>query len=228
MKHTDEANNSVPEKRPSLAEILREQTMKNGVGGSKTIGLLTTVIGGQIPDETTNKLDCMKLKEMSQMTVEELCLVPGISRQKALKLAAVFEIARRLAAEIPAPAPLVKCPADVAGLLMEEMRYLDREHLKLLILNSKDRVISAETVAVGTLSANQIHPREIFRSAVKKSAASIILVHNHPSGDPTPSPEDIDETEKIIEAGNIIGIEVLDHIIIGDGQYISLGSEGLI
>ena len=111
---------------------------------------------------------------------------------------------------------------------MEEMRYLTKEHFKIAILDTKNQIISIENISIGNLNASIVHPREVFNIAIKRSANSIILVHNHPSGDPTPSTEDINITHRLIDAGNIIGIKVLDHIIIGDNKYISFKQKNII
>lgn len=111
---------------------------------------------------------------------------------------------------------------------MEDLRYLQKEHFVCLFLNTKNHVLAQETLSIGSLNASIVHPREIFRAAIKRSSASIICAHNHPSGDPTPSPEDIQITERLVQAGELIGIEVLDHVIIGDKHYISLKEQGLM
>src|SRR5665647_1187816 len=117
---------------------------------------------------------------------------------------------------------------DVADLMTEELRYLQKEHFVCLFLNTKNHVIGQETLSMGSLNASIVHPREVFRAAIKRSSASIICVHNHPSGDPTPSPEDIQMTARLVEAGQIIGIEVLDHIILGDQNFVSLKEKGFM
>jgi DNA repair protein RadC len=111
---------------------------------------------------------------------------------------------------------------------MEEMCYLDREQFRVLLLNTKNQVLAVETVSVGTLNSSLVHPREVFKQAVVKSAAAVILVHNHPSGDPGPSSEDLEITRRLHDAGKLIGIEVLDHIIIGDHIYFSVKEKGII
>jgi DNA repair protein RadC len=111
---------------------------------------------------------------------------------------------------------------------MEDLRYLQKEHFVCLFLNTKNHVIGQETLSMGSLNASIVHPREVFRAAIKRSIASIICVHNHPSGDPTPSPEDIQMTARIVEAGQIIGIVVLDHIILGDQNFVSLKEKGFM
>lgn len=121
---------------------------------------------------------------------------------------------------------MIRTPQDVADLLMEELRYLDREVMRLLILDTKNQVIATPTVSVGILDASMVHPREIFKDCIRRSAASVIIVHNHPSGDPTPSANDIEVTRRLRRAGEILGIDVLDHIIIGDNRFVSLKQEG--
>ena len=111
---------------------------------------------------------------------------------------------------------------------MEELRYLKKEHFICLFLNTKNQLIAQETLSVGTLNASLVHPREVFRAAIKCSSASLICVHNHPSGDPTPSPEDVALTKRLVEAGELVGIDVLDHIVIGEQQFISLKEQGLM
>jgi DNA repair protein RadC len=109
---------------------------------------------------------------------------------------------------------------------MEELRYLDREVMRLLILDTKHQVIATPIVSVGTLNASMVHPREIFKDCIRRSAAAVIVVHNHPSGDPSPSSDDIQVTKRLRRAGEILGIDVLDHIIIGDNRFVSLKEEG--
>jgi len=122
----------------------------------------------------------------------------------------------------------IKSPDDVSNLLMEEMRYLNKEMFNILLLNTKHDVIAIENISIGSLNASIVHPREVFNRAIKRSSSAIILAHNHPSGDPKPSGEDINITKRLIEAGTIIGINVLDHIIIGDGVYFSMKEQELI
>ncbi len=111
---------------------------------------------------------------------------------------------------------------------MEQMRYLKKEKFEVLLLDSKGNIISKENISVGDLSSSVVHPRETYKSAIKKSAAAVIFIHNHPSGDPTPSNDDLLITKRLIEAGNILGISVLDHIIIGDGTFVSMKAQELI
>jgi DNA repair protein RadC len=166
------------------------------------------------------------LRNLATASIEELGAVRGIGPVKATQIKAAIELGRRLACAT-ASRPAVRTPADVAGLVMEGMRYLDKEHFQVVLLNTKNQVLGVELVSVGGLSSSLVHPREIFKVALRRSAAAIILVHNHPSGDPEPSPEDIGVTGRLVEAGRLLGIEVLDHVVIGDGCYASLRQRGL-
>ena len=145
--------------------------------------------------------------------------------RKHLKLR---RLGKRLAAYRKEEQVSIKSPEEAALLIMEEMRFLDREHFKAMLLNTKNHCLSIETISIGSLNASIVHPRELFKLAVKKSAAALILAHNHPSGDPNPSREDIEITKRLAEAGKIMGIEVLDHLIIGNGNFISLKERGYI
>ncbi|RPF49482.1 DNA repair protein RadC [Thermodesulfitimonas autotrophica] len=165
--------------------------------------------------------------KLPRATVRELATITG-SRRKALRLAAAVELGRRLACKPGADRPQILKPEDAARLVMEDMRRLDREEFRVILLDTRNRVIQVETVAVGTLNSSRVEPREVFKSAVRSSAATIILVHNHPSGDPTPSRDDVALTKRLIQAGELLGIEVLDHVVIGDGKFVSLKAERLI
>jgi DNA repair protein RadC len=122
---------------------------------------------------------------------------------------------------------IVRSPADVAQLLMAEMAHLEQEHFRVLYLDTRNRLLGSETVYVGSLNASHIRVGEIFRDAVKRNCAAIIVVHNHPSGDPTPSPEDVAVTRQLVEAGKLLDIELLDHLIIGQQRFVSLRERGL-
>ena len=143
-------------------------------------------------------------------------------------LAAAFELARRIARSMPIERTTITSPLDAAALLLEEMRHLNQEHFVILLLNTKSQVIRKETITIGTLNSALVHPRELFKPAIRHSANSIIMAHNHPSGDPTPSTEDINITKSLVETGKLIGIQVLDHLVIGDNGYTSMKEKGLI
>lgn len=168
------------------------------------------------------------LKHLATQTLEEMCEINGIGMAKACQIKASIEIGKRIGAIAPEQRPIIKSPADAAALIMEDMRFLDREHFKTMCLNTKNGVLAIETVSIGSLNSSVVHPREVFKNPIKRSSAAIILIHNHPSGDPTPSSEDVAVTKRLIEGGQILGIEVLDHIIIGDNKYLSLKEKCLI
>ncbi len=162
-----------------------------------------------------------------QLSLKELEKVPGIGRVKAIQIKSIAELSTRISKTQALQRMHIASPASVADIYMEEMRYLQQEHLKLIMLDTKNGIISDITVSVGTVNASLINPREIFIHALKNLAVHIIILHNHPSGDPSPSKEDIYITNRISESGDLIGIKLLDHIIIGDGKYISLKEKGL-
>lgn len=167
-----------------------------------------------------------KIHELKHATLEEIVSIKGIGEAKAVQLLAAIELGRRLAQMQVHNRFTIRSPQDAASFLMPEMSSLNQEHFVTLFLNTKNQVIHKQTIFIGSLNSSIVHPREIFREAVKRSAASFICAHNHPSGIATPSPEDIDVTKRIQEAGYIIGIDLIDHIIIGDHQFISLKEKG--
>lgn len=162
------------------------------------------------------------LRGLSAVCASELCEVAGVGPAKAARLLAAFELGRRLSSAQTAERPVIREAEDGYRLLAPRLSGLDREHFVAVLLNSKHHVIAIERIAIGTLNATLVHPRELFKDAIRKSAASLLLAHNHPSGDPTPSPEDRDLTQQLLAAGEILGIRILDHLVIGDGRYTSL------
>jgi DNA repair protein RadC len=155
------------------------------------------------------------LDRLSQSSVTELCEVKGIGRDKAVTLKAAFTLARRMAAELRAESPLLDSPERIADLLREDARGYEVEHFLVLLLNTRRRLIRVERISQGTLDAIHVHAREVFKHAISANAAAIVLVHNHPSGDPTPSEADIKVTRDLIRAGQLLKIDVLDHVILG-------------
>ncbi|WP_340004631.1 DNA repair protein RadC [Paenibacillus sp. FSL K6-0276] len=166
------------------------------------------------------------LRGLVDLSIEELTEIKGIGPAKAVQLKAGIELGRRLANSRFTMPVIIRCPGDAAEILTEQLRYLQKEHFVCLFLNTKNHVIGQETLSMGSLNASIVHPREVFRAAIKCSSASIICAHNHPSGDPTPSPEDISLTSRLLQAGEIVGIDVLDHLIIGDSSFVSLKEKG--
>jgi DNA repair protein RadC len=161
------------------------------------------------------------------LSSKELQNVKGIGRVKSIQLKAIAEISNRLSKSYAVQRFKVSSPQSVANIFMEEMRYLAREHIKVLLLDTKNGIIKDSEISVGTVNASLVDPREVFKEALEYGAVNIILIHNHPSGDPTPSMDDIEVTKRVYEAGRVIGIELLDHIIIGDGEFISLKEKKL-
>jgi DNA repair protein RadC len=168
------------------------------------------------------------LAALSQAHPAELIQQRGIGPAKAGAVLAAFELGRRLHRTPPAQRPAIRTPADVAALAGPQMRHLDREHFRAILLNTRHQVLGMTSVAVGGLDSAPIHPREVFKEAVRHSAAAVVLVHNHPSGNPEPSGDDVRITIRLRDAGRVVGIEVLDHVIIGDGRFTSLRERGIL
>ncbi|RQD70626.1 MAG: JAB domain-containing protein [Tindallia sp. MSAO_Bac2] len=162
------------------------------------------------------------LSFLRNCTIQELMEIKGIGLAKASQIIAAAELGKRLAITGRDSRYRIKCPEDISRLVMEDLRHLKKEVFNILLLNTKHEVISVEKISVGSLNASIVHPREVFQPAIRKSSSAIILVHNHPSGDPTPSKEDVNITKRLVESGDLLGISVLDHVIIGDNIYVSL------
>lgn len=162
-----------------------------------------------------------------RVCAEDLVGLDGVGPAGAARLLACLEMSRRAAAWRSSPRPSINTPEDVVDLCAVQLRGLDREHFWSLALNIKNRLLKMSEVSVGSLNASIVHPRELFKDAVKASAASVVVVHNHPSGDATPSGADIQLTRRLVKAGDILGIDVLDHVVIGDGgEFASLRDLG--
>ncbi|CAG9611568.1 hypothetical protein BACCIP111899_00740 [Bacillus rhizoplanae] len=168
------------------------------------------------------------LRMLKDATIEEMTSIHGVGMAKASQLIAAFELGRRMVRLEYQNRYNIRNPEDCARYMMEEMRFLQQEHFVCLYLNTKNQVMHRQTVFIGSLNASIVHPREVFKEAFRRAAASIICLHNHPSGDPAPSREDIEVTKRLVECGKIIGIEILDHIIIGDHKFVSLKDKGHI
>lgn len=159
---------------------------------------------------------------LQRLTFEELTSIHGFGEAKAAQLKAALEIGRRLLLAQPEQRPQISSPADVAALLMLEMSHLEQEHLRVVLLNTKNHVLKIETVYIGSINSSAVRIGEVFKAALRQNAAALIVVHNHPSGDPTPSPEDVAVTRQLVEAGKLLDVEVLDHLVIGQGRWVSL------
>lgn len=168
------------------------------------------------------------LRGLASASFEELLEVNGIGPAKAADILAAFELAKRLADSQMEFHGVVNSPKDAAQMVLRELSLEDKEHFMIIMLNTKHRVIAKKVISIGHLNASLVHPREMFKEAIKRSSAAVILVHNHPSGDLTPSRDDLVTTERLKEVGEILGIEVLDHIIVGDNRYLSFREQGLL
>ena len=151
----------------------------------------------------------------------------GIAEAKAAQIKAAIELGRRLTLESPEERPTVNSPADAAALVAYEMSALEQEHLRVILLDRRNRVLETVEVYKGSVNSSQVRVGEIFKEAVRKNASAIIVIHNHPSGDPTPSPDDVAVTRAIVQAGKLLDVDVLDHMVIGQGKWVSLKERGL-
>jgi DNA repair protein RadC len=220
------------EQSPIIA--LRNRGCLRGLDGLGDIELLTLVVGsgnhrsaGLIAQELMDRFG--DIAGIGAADITELVVFEGIGRAGALRLLASFELGRRCVISArEREITKVSSPDDVACLLTPEMKGLDREHFKVILLTTKNGILKIVTVAVGSLNAALVHPREIFKAAVLASAAGIIIVHNHPTGNPEPSREDIDLTVRFARCGELMGIELVDHIIIGGDGYVSMRERGLV
>ncbi|KIO61080.1 hypothetical protein B4064_1573 [Caldibacillus thermoamylovorans] len=168
------------------------------------------------------------LRMLMNASLEELTKIKGVGEAKAIQLLAAIELGKRIANMKNEERYVIRSPEDGANYVMEEMRFLTQEHFVCLFLNTKNEVIHKQTIFIGSLNASIVHPRELFKEAFRHSAASMICLHNHPSGNPEPSREDIEVTRRLVECGRILGVDVLDHIIIGDKRYVSLKEKGYL
>ena len=218
-----------------ISERPREKLYSYGVDSLSNAELLAVIIRtGHRKDTAIDvaqrilNLDSRGLSYLSEVSLEQLMEVKGIGHCKAAQILATIEIGKRLSRRGAHDKIKVNSPMVIANLMMDEMRYLNKEHFRIAILDTKNQILTIENISVGTLNVSIVHPRDVYHSAIKRNANSIILIHNHPSGDPEPSNEDISITHRLIEVGNLMGIKVLDHIIIGDNKYISFKEKNLI
>lgn len=212
----------------------RERLLQYGASHLSNRELLAILLGSGTRAESVMVLSNRVLmhfeglKLLNEATIEELTAIRGIGKAKGVLILAALELGKRLNQYRPHEKMTIRSPEDGANYVMEEMRQLKQEHFVALFLDTKNQVIHRQTIFIGSLNASIVHPREVFREAVRRSAASLICFHNHPSGDPSPSQEDILVTNRLKEAGKVMGIEVLDHIIIGDRRFISLKEKGYL
>ncbi len=167
------------------------------------------------------------LSGLHRAPFDELVSERGLGAAKAAQLKAAIELGRRLSRESPDERATINSPKDAADLVRYEMAALEQEHLRVILLDTRNHVLDLVEVYKGSLNSSQVRVGEVFKAAVRRSAASVIVVHNHPSGDPTPSPDDVAVTRAFVQAGKLLDVEVLDHLIIGQGQWVSLKERGL-
>jgi len=217
-----------------ISERPRERLQKFGVEALSAQEILALILGRGIAGEsvmvTVQRLLSQfgNLRGIATASVEELSQVKGVGLAKASQIKAAFELANRLEGYSEAgKKPVVKTPEDVASLVKGRLKGKKKEHFLALLLDTRNQLIKVAEISVGSLDTSIVHPREVFKEAISASAASVIFVHNHPSGDPEASEDDVRLTKRLAEAGEIVGIDVLDHIIITDKEYLSLKSKGL-
>ncbi|MCA1552976.1 MAG: DNA repair protein RadC, partial [Chloroflexi bacterium] len=172
-------------------------------------------------------VQCGGLSGMARASISDLSAIKGVGDAKAVQIKAALELGRRLTIASPDERPVVKSPADAANLLLVEMSAHEQEHMRVLLLDTRNRVLGSPTIYIGNLNTAVVRIGELFREAIKQNCAAIIVAHNHPSGDPTPSPEDVRVTEQIVSAGKLLDIDVLDHLVIGGQRFVSLKERGL-
>jgi len=217
-----------PNERP------RERVMNRGAAALSDAELLAILLRTGTAEETAVELagrilvEIGGLTELPRSSLEDLTAIKGLGPAKAITLLAAAELAARLSSRLRQEAAVVSTPAEAAELVMEEMRHYQREHFRILLLDTKNKVLGLEEISIGSLNTSLVHPREVFRPAIRKACASVILLHNHPSGDPEPSREDLEVTRRLCEGGRLLGIEVLDHLVIGDGRFVSFRERGLL
>ncbi len=214
----------------------REKLLRRGPAALSDAELLALIIRTGSAADKTSAVDQARqllrgfgsLRALASAHTPELCRQKGIGPAKAAEIQALFELARRFARQEIRPGDRFTSSNDIFNHYHEKLRDRKKEVFFSLLLDSKNRLIREIQVSEGSLNASIVHPREVFAPVIRESAAAVLFVHNHPSGDPTPSREDIDLTERLSEAGNLMGVRVLDHIIIGNGSYVSFCDRGLL
>lgn len=216
-----------------LEDRPRERLYHIGAADLSLHELLAIVLGRGSKEGSALFLSYRLLEEFGDIAalgragVDEFKIIPGIGFARACQIVAAVELGKRVSRVSATRGMSIRGPGEIAGLFMDEMRHYDKEHFKAALLDTKNQVLKIVTVSIGSLNASIVHPREILKPAISVSAASIILVHNHPTGDPSPSREDVEFTKRFAKCGELIGIQLLDHVIIGSGRYQSLKESGV-
>lgn len=210
----------------------RERLLRDGAAQLSNVELLAILLRTGVTDVPVTSLAEHLLESfhgiqgIDSASVEELAAERGVGLAKATQIKAGVELGRRVAETPWRERFTFRSPQDVYQAVSPRMSHLDRETFMVFYLNAKNQAVHSETISVGSLTSSLVHPRELFKGAIKRSAAAVILVHNHPSGDPTPSEDDLLLTRRLVQAGELLGIQVLDHIIVGYGRFISLKERG--
>ena len=218
----------------SKSDRPRERLIRQGAKSLSNQELIAILLRTGTKDRSVFHLSMELLKTLEtiqsfrDVTLEELMSIRGIGEAKAVHILAAVELGRRVYSASNEERYKIRSPKDAAAYVMTEMSGLQQEHFVALFLNVKNEVLHKQTIFIGGLNTSIVHPRELFKEAVRRSAASVIVMHNHPSGNPTPSEEDVLVTERLVKAGEILGIQLLDHIIIGEYNFVSLKEKGYI
>jgi DNA repair protein RadC len=219
----------------SAAERPRERLAELGSQALSTAELLAILLRVGVAGENAVQVgqrllsDCGGLTGLHRISFEELCRQRGLGKAKAAQIKAAIELGRRMARETPEERATINSPTDAAALVAYEMSALEQETLKVILLDTRNHVIDIAEVYKGSVSSSQVHVGELFKDAIRRNASAIIVVHNHPSGDPTPSPDDVAVTRAIVQAGKLLDVDVLDHMVIGlgEGRWVSMKERGL-
>lgn len=217
----------------ALDERPRERLIAYGAGVLSKAELLAILLRVGVNGKNAVQLGQQILTELGGLpgiqraTISEMCTVKGLGLAKAAQIKAAIELGSRLAREQSDEQGPISAPADAAALVQLEMQGLAQENLRVILLDTRNRLIKVHPVYMGSLNLSLVRTAEVFKEAIQKNAASLILVHNHPSGDPTPSPEDAALTRTVVQAGKLLDIEVLDHLVIGYGRFVSMKERGL-
>lgn len=211
----------------------RERLAKLGPQALSNAELLAILLRVGVTGENAVQVGQRLLNELGGLTgihraeFAEVCQLHGIGPAKAAQIKAAIELGRRMVLDTPDERPAIHCPQDAANLIMYEMSALDQEELRVMLLDTRNRVTETQSVYRGSLNSSQVRVGELFKHAIRRNSAAIIVVHNHPSGDPTPSPDDVAVTRAIVQAGRLLDVEVLDHLVIGKWQFVSMKERGL-
>ncbi len=216
-----------------MGERPRERLCTYGAGSLSNAELMAILLRTGLKGENvlamSNRLlaHFQGIDGIARASLEDLCEQNGISEAKACQLLAAIELGRRVSSPNPRDLPVINEPADIAALFSAEMAYLEREHLRVALMNTKHQVVDVEELYTGTVSSALVRPAEVFASALKRNCPAIAVVHNHPSGDPTPSNDDIETTSKLAKVSDLLEVELVDHVVIGQGRFVSMREKRL-